>query len=234
MPRKFRLVPWLIVLLVISLSLNLLITLPTVIILSGSENLRFTFIEKAGRLLAQPRLIFLGDSLTLGGGNWSLRMGEPADFSVRTEGVSGGTILALQDSVDRSIAAKPEMIFLLGGTNDIVSRGFFGHSEEEVLQSGFESLTRYLLEIQEAGIEPVLTLVPHTQHPSHNEKIIAFNNRLRAFAAEHDIQVFDLNPDLAPDGLLQDQYALPDGVHLAPPAYEVWAAKARNLLKELK
>jgi len=234
MPRKSRLLPWLVVLLVISLGLNLFITLPTVLILAGSDNLRFTFIEKIGRKLSKPRLVFLGDSLTLGGGNWSLRLGNPADFSVRTEGVSGGTILALQNSVDRAIASKPERIFLLAGTNDIVGRDFFGRSEKEVLQDGYEHLSEYLLEIQEAGIDPILTLIPYTQHPGHNEKIAAFNARLRGFAAQHDIQVFDLNPELAPDGLLQERFALPDGVHLAPPAYEVWAAEARKLLNPVK
>ncbi|HEY4070436.1 MAG TPA: SGNH/GDSL hydrolase family protein [Sphingomicrobium sp.] len=166
-------------------------------------------------LVSRPmprRVVFMGDSITEG---WASRpfIGGHRNFVGR--GISGQTtpqmLLRFRSDV---IALKPEVVHIMGGTNDIA--GNTGPETQEEIVGYITSM----VELARAnGIKIVLASVPpaadfpwrHGLNPA--PKIRSLNARLKEFAARRNIAYVDYWRVLAsPDGAMKPQYS-GDGVH---------------------
>ena len=91
-----------------------------------------------------------------------------------------------------------------------------------------EKIVQWVEELRRAKITPVLaTVVPITaeragEKPEQLESLNAFNEALRKFGTEQDVQVLDLQAALAQNeesGVLAERFADDDGLHLQERAY---------------
>jgi len=80
-----------------------------------------------------------------------------------------------------------------------------------------------------AHIKPVVTLVTYSSYPDKKEAVTEFDHRLQKLCEEKGAVIVDLNPTLAPAGILLPQYTI-DGVHFKPAGYTVWVKKLHDAL----
>ena len=101
----------------------LCVALVMLIPFAANEQLRFQYMQTVLDYVAKvvpPRLVFLGDSNTAGGGNWGWRvLGNP--ISAINLGVSNYTIRQVAFMVPRAVEYRPSVVVIMAGTNDILA-----------------------------------------------------------------------------------------------------------------
>jgi len=115
--------------------------------------------------------------------------------------------------------SHPKYLHLLVGTNDVLAK-----IEPEVFKGKYADLLRQL-KSSESNL--IVTLIPMLKDSNNSPKVTAFNEKIIELKEQFDFQVIDLNPILAPRGVLLSEFTT-DGVHLSELAYEKWGA----LIKE--
>ncbi len=174
---------------------------------------------------SQPRIVMFGNSLVKKM-NWDELLG-------REDVVNRGVNVDLTDGmvarIDETIALRPKIIFIEGGINDIDNGIAPGH----ILSNYRELIKR----VKAAGIVPVLHAVNqvcdfYPDSKAVNSRIRGLNAGIRALAAETASPLIDLNPQLAPQGVLRPEFARGDGCHLSSKAYLIWKAEMLRVLAQ--
>lgn len=168
------------------------------------------------------KLVFLGDSLTKGG-DWQAWF--PGDDVVNL-GVGGDTTADVQARLDAVVAADPDSIVLLIGTNDFASK----RSVEQVVRA----VETILVDLRRMlpGVRLLLQSIAPRQ-PEFSDRIRDANRHLRQFAATVRAQYLDLWPALATDGILNPDFT-DDGLHLTQAGYDAWLDELRPGLERLR
>jgi lysophospholipase L1-like esterase len=168
-------------------------------------------------------VVFLGDSLTEAG-DWADWF---PDLNVLNFGVGGDTSEDVLNRLDSVVAAQPDEIVLLIGTNDL---GLRRNVESMVrnVQSTLVELRRQL---------PGSRLLVQSIMPRGREfadRIREANIHLRQFSATVHAQFLDLWPAMAlEDGELNPAYSA-DRLHLNEAGYEAWLSELRPALVRLR
>lgn len=163
----------------------------------------------------EPRVVFLGDSLTA---QWDLVASFPGKPYVNA-GVSGNTAEQMVVRFRRDVVAQgPTTVIVLAGINDI--GGMTGYRSNEEIESALQSICDLAAANRIAVV--IATLLPDrdpylVSHPM--ARIQAVNELVRAFAARRHLTLVDSYPVmLGPDGLL-DASVTTDGLHLNATGY---------------
>ncbi|MDR2800416.1 MAG: GDSL-type esterase/lipase family protein [Desulfovibrio sp.] len=176
-------------------------------------------------------VIFLGDSLTWRF-DWEGAFSGAPVLQVRNRGMDGDTTGGVLSRLARIIAARPDLLFLQIGINDLLS--FCQPPDEEELLPLFDrhrEIQRRLLNSLPALKLHVCSLIPVSLRfdasGGFNASIRAFNAMLEKEAREKEVPYIDLYTPLSDEkGGLARQFD-EDGVHLLPAAYKVWSAIVR-------
>jgi lysophospholipase L1-like esterase len=167
--------------------------------------------------------VFLGDSLTQDG-DWAAWF---PDVNAVNLGHSGDTTDAVLARLGEVVAAQPDEVLLLIGTNDLGTRQTVEHLVRNI-QSIMVDLRRDL-----PGARMLLqSILPRAREFA--EQIQTANIHLRQFAATVRAQYLDLWPALAnADGELNPAYS-EDRLHLNAAGYEAWLGELRPGLERLR
>lgn len=204
-----------------------MVTVPAIVLITNSASVRYTIYQNIlVHRLGNPQIVFIGDSITRGGGIWGWRIGE-YNLNVSNYGSNGFTTWQMH-ILAKSAAAKEHtrFVFVMAGTND-------PDKTMEGARKSFEDYRKLLEILIHAEITPVIQLTLHRKDGSAAEFINSLNQHLKQYAREHNITIIDLNQDLAPDGLLLEKYSL-DGIHLTEAAYKIWATRVKQVLNEIQ
>lgn len=157
-------------------------------------------------------VVMLGDSLT-DYGRWDELLPK---VRARNRGVSGDGSADLLARLEPVIASKPERVFLLIGTNDILRQ----IAPEDTAGTVGTIVSR----LKDAGAAVVVQSVIHLgrNFPSARAAVDTLNAQLATVAESEGAAFLDLNAALAPDGYLLPAYDWGDGVHLNGEGYLVW------------
>jgi lysophospholipase L1-like esterase len=112
----------------------------------------------------------------------------------------------------------------LAGTNDILQ-------DREI--SAVIGDVKGIIETLRAGTPPpriVVTLMPQTQAGDKSGLVAQFNESLRQLCQNYQIEMVDLNPQIAPQGVLLQEFTT-DGVHFSESAYNYWASSLKSVLQ---
>jgi lysophospholipase L1-like esterase len=182
------------------------------------------------------KIAFLGDSITQQGA------GSPSGYvrlvisgleanGVKAEaipaGISGHKSNQMLERLDRDvISKKPNWMTLSCGVNDV------WHGERGVPLDQYKTnITSIVDKAQAAGIKVMLltsTMIREDQTTPENQKLVAYNDFLRALAAEKKLPLADLNADMqaaikaAPPH--RGNLLTGDGVHMNPLGNQMMAA----------
>lgn len=162
--------------------------------------------------LVRPRFVLIGDSITAGGGaSWGWRLaGDP--LAAINLGVGGYTTRQVVDLAEAAAKYRARYLVFTAGTNDATSpldAGALSQSWQLLLQRGGDASL-------------IVTLAPLTLQPQLNARIGEIDKLETQWFAARGAKLVDLNPLLAPEGLIKRRYTT-DGVHFSDDAYRVWA-----------
>jgi lysophospholipase L1-like esterase len=211
----------------ISLMLNLVVSIPALILVAGSSSIQFDLYQNilAARF-GEPKIVFIGDSITRGGGVWAPKIGE-WNLNVWNWGHGGFTTRQIHHYAKR--ASEYESIryaFVMAGIND-PDKSAVG------AEKSFEDYKNILETLSASGITPVIQLTLYREKDKNPEFVSRLNELLKEYASTKNIPVIDLNAILAPENSLLPEYSR-DGVHLTQAAYAIWSNEIRKFLEQMK
>lgn len=173
--------------------------------------------------MTDNKVLFLGDSITAHG-DWQSWF---PDHNTLNFGVSGNTSDDIIDRLDEVVAADPDEVILLIGTNDLGTRQTVEHLVRNV-QSILVDLRRDL----PGSRMLVQSIMPRGR--DFADRIQEANIHLRQFCATVHAQYLDLWPALAlDDGELNPAFS-DDRLHLNDAGYQAWLTELRPGLERLR
>ncbi|MBL7766930.1 MAG: hypothetical protein JNJ58_12590 [Chitinophagaceae bacterium] len=122
---------------------------------------------------------------------------------------------------------NPKICFVEGGINDIA----IGIPKENTIRN----LNAILDTLNAHGVKAILhTVFPVAKsYPDAaliNEKVQAMNLDIQNLSNQKQVPLIDLYPLLSESGLLKDEYAQSDGIHLTAKAYLIWKKEIEKIL----
>lgn len=173
--------------------------------------------------MTDNNVLFLGDSITAHG-DWESWF---PDLNILNFGVSGDTSDDVINRLPAVVAADPDEVILLIGTNDLGTRHTVEHLVRNV-QSILVDLRRDL----PGSRMLVQSVMPRGREFS--DRIQEANIHLRQFSATVHAQYLDLWPALAlDDGELNPAFS-DDRLHLNDAGYQAWLSELRPGLERLR
>ncbi|SAS99110.1 GDSL-type esterase/lipase family protein [Klebsiella pneumoniae] len=156
--------------------------------------------------------IMLGDSITKSG-KWNDLL---PGYSVGNRGISGDDTTGMLDRIIDIEKAKPKVVFIMAGTNDITRNV----KPDTVAKNIILMATK----MKEKGITVVIqsTILSGEEKKYKNPSIASINNILKEFSKKSGTSYLDLNIYLSKNGLLKSEYTI-DGTHLTVEGYKVWS-----------
>lgn len=160
------------------------------------------------------KLVFLGDSLTVGayGGNWvTLVAAQLPQHDIINAGVGGDTIVNLRERTDSLLAVhQPDAVFVMVGGNDAVSyimpdTRLYYKSSKKILPDGIVTPNRFRTQYRDLltlllteRVQPLVGLAT----TEYNAELVAarrhYNQIARATANALDVPVCDLETAFMP------------------------------------
>jgi hypothetical protein len=167
-------------------------------------------------------IVFSGNSLTYGFPFEQL--GEQPFINHGVPGAFASTMLLQTESLHD---AKPAMLFLESGINDLLS----GSSADEVCRAWSALLDKLSAELGATRIVVQSVLPVNIQKPGIYEEIRKVNAFLYAECMKRGLVFIDIHTRLQQNGKLGIRFST-DGVHLTPDGYAVWVETIKPLLPQ--
>lgn len=160
-------------------------------------------------------IVMLGDSITAFG-DWTRLL---PGTNVGNHGIPGHGVSHVRNRIRTTVRAKPRIVFLMIGINDI-NRG-------KPVPAILHNYRELLKELSDGEILIVAQSILMTTRHKTNEKIGDANQQIADLCAQFtNCRYLDLNPVLAPDGMLMYTN---DGIHLTRNAYKRWSRAMAHL-----
>jgi len=211
-------------LIVFSLCLNLLVTIPALVLFFMSSSIQYTLYQNVlAPRFGSARIAFIGDSITRYGDIWGPKIGE-YNFNVWNFGHVGYTTRQMHSYLSEVLKQKPDIAFVMAGIND----------PDKSITGAYQSFKNYrfiLDSLINTGTEPVIQLTLYRKREKHPDFIDELNRLLVLYARQNNLTVIDLNPFLSREKSLLEKYSL-DGIHLTAAAYEVWSKEIKQVLNQ--
>lgn len=176
-------------------------------------------LNKAAHALTRvlpPDLVLVGDSITAFGPWWKL--GNP--LRTITLAQSRVELRQMVSQMWQAEAYRPRCIHFMGGSNDV--------GNPRLTDAAIVEDYRDLLgEVN--GTRLVVTLMPKQADPDVSDRIGWLNRVFRLLAESKGATVIDLNPIIAPRGVLERRFRI-DTTHFSAEAYRVWFGELRGVL----
>jgi lysophospholipase L1-like esterase len=182
------------------------------------------YVPQVGEALLPRRFAVLGDSLSAWvvepgsyrastRGSWPDRLEalDPELTLVRNAGVPGDLTYQMLPRIGNTLGSRPDVLFILGGTNDVAH-----HVRDSVV---IENIRQMVIEAKRRGATVVLLTIPPNNQANAADRrhYRTINEGIRALGDEQRVQVVDLYTALAtPSGDLPRAFVAADGLHLSP------------------
>ena len=191
-------------------------------------------------------IVCIGDSLTEGadlpvGHAWPSLVANALGADVVNRGIGGDTTQGILSRLyPEVIAARPDFVFILGGTNDL----WWGLETGMILGNLFS----VVFQARHHGITPVMGLPTPVDRPAAEkgdfsppmggydqfaEELSILMRQLAASAKESEVPVADFHaPFLLEGGAVDSGLFLEDGLHPNPKGHRIMAEHAVALFRE--
>jgi lysophospholipase L1-like esterase len=173
------------------------------------------------------KVVLLGDSITEGFKVDQYFPGRPfINRGIVADGIGVNTTGILYRLDNSIFDCNPSHIFILIGINDIAA----GRSQDTILRVYREVLTRIQTRLPKVKVYIISVLPCRGKYAHLNQPVLEFNAKLKPLAEEFKYNYLDLHALLKDEnGELREGFTA-DGLHLKPPAYDIWKKEIDNLL----
>jgi lysophospholipase L1-like esterase len=175
--------------------------------------------------MKSKKILLTGDSITA---SFDTRRLLP-EFKITNKGISGNHSAHLLKRLERDLLdSKPDIIFILIGTNDIAQ----GFTDKEILSniSSILEITAKYVKVKNIFINSILPT--RNNGPRPNKRITELNKRIKIIADELKVNYLDLHSSFVDETDQLKADLTDDGLHLNKKAYLMWTGFMKNLLKE--
>ena len=167
-------------------------------------------------------IVMFGNSITEGAA-WNELLNRP---DVINRGIIGDDTYRMLDRIDEVVAAKPKMLCLMAGINDLA---LYNHSVELT----HANILKIMDKVTAGKIKLLVfsTLYVHNR-PQVNSLVTDLNKKLQQTCKQRSVAYTDLNAVLGNQGELTKDLTT-DGVHLSAKAYKIWGAALSDTLNKM-
>lgn len=174
----------------------------------------------------KARIVFFGNSITFGAGNWSELLGREG---IVNRGIGGDNLPGMLNRLHQVYRLQPQYCFIMAGINDLYA--------DANVDTVFARYVQLIDSLQAKKIIPVIQSTLHVnpkwkRTEEKNPLVAKLNAMLRSLALRRSLEFIDVNSVVSRNGVLRDEYT-GDGVHLTPAAYAAWRELLEPLLDRL-
>lgn len=184
-------------------------------------------------------IVFIGNSITEGGKDWSAKFGIN---DIRNRGIAGDGTDGVLQRLDEIIYYKPKAVFILIGINDLFN---LHHKEDnrslkyDKIVPSTEYIAKNILKIAKKihRKSPATKIYVRTLLPSRREyikeDILEVNKIIKKNESKGYYEVIDLYTQFADANGELPKELTKDGVHLNEKGYEKWVDFEKPIVEEL-
>jgi len=194
-----------------------------------NEQFRYHLVQVFAHWLSKidnNTFLFIGDSLTSAGRNWSGISGSTIFQHINIAG-NGYITWQISTQAKKALDYKPAYCLVTAGTNDVYA-----------ISEGFETLTDFkkdyadlLLNFSGNSTKVIITLIPYWSDATKVPLIDSLNRIIKLVAENASIPYIDINPYVSIHGSLKPEMTV-DGVHLTPAAYLHWKNEINKVITQ--
>lgn len=172
-------------------------------------------------------IVFIGNSLTEQGGDWSIKFGIRG---VRNRGIAGDVTDGVLKRLDEIIYYKPKSVFLLIGVNDIFNlQSGGGITSADYIAANILKIAKKIQQGSPSTRMYVQTILPSTADLRVNTQII--NDLIKRNGQEGVYTTVDLHAQFIDNQGLMRQDLTTDGLHLNDRGYKVWTSLIDSMVR---
>ena len=184
----------------------------------GEGNYKKVIKEFKSNPLNYGDIVFLGNSITWGGKDWSKRLKHP---NIRNRGIGGDVTDGVLARIDEITYFKPKAVFLLIGINDLWNNNNPNDPSAEYIANNIIQIAQVInAETPKTKIY-VQTVLP-IEKEQYKTSILKVNEIIKANEKENPYQIVDLYSIFVNEnGLIRKELST-DGIHLNEKGYDAW------------
>ena len=195
----------------------------------GKKNYKKVIEEFKEKPLNLNDIVFLGNSITAGGNDWSERLNIS---NIKNRGIGGDTTDGVIARLDEIIYFKPKAVFLLIGINDLWNNP---QTDSSIKRIG-NNIHKIAINISQKSPKTIIyvqTVLP-VKKEIYKNQIISLNQIIKNNASNsNSYSVIDLYSIFVNDsGLIIDELSY-DGVHLNEKGYDHWVKFIKPIVDQL-
>ena len=179
--------------------------------------------------LGYENIVFLGNSITAGGKDWSKRLNYP---NIKNRGIGGDVTEGVLRRLDEITYYKPKAVFLLIGINDLWNTSPI----EPTVDYISKNIIRITQEIKKKSPKTkvfIQTILP-VEKQIYRVPINEINNFLKSEESINSYTIIDLHSAFVDDkGLIIEDF-FSDGIHLTEQGYNNWVKIIRLIVQSIK
>jgi lysophospholipase L1-like esterase len=184
----------------------------------GKENYKKMINKFKNNPLSYGDIVFLGNSITQGGNDWSKRLNYP---NIKNRGIGGDVTDGVLSRIDEIGYFKPKAVFLLIGINDLWNNGSPNKPSAEYIGSNIIKIIQAINAQTPKTKIYVQTVLP-IEKEEYRLNIIKVNEIIKAKEKENPYEIIDLYSIFVnQDGLIKKELST-DGIHLNEKGYDTW------------
>jgi lysophospholipase L1-like esterase len=168
--------------------------------------------------LKMGEIVFIGNSLTEQGGDWSVKFGIKG---IRNRGIAGDVTDGVLLRLEEIVYFKPKAVFLLIGVNDIFNlQGGGGIPSADYIANNILKIARKIQSGSPSTRIYVQTILPSTAELKLNTQLV--NDLITRNGSDGIYTTIDLHSAFLNDQGLMRADLTTDGLHLNDRGYKIW------------
>tara|TARA_A100000164_G_scaffold370901_1_gene397748 strand:- start:174 stop:923 length:750 start_codon:yes stop_codon:yes gene_type:complete len=223
---------------------------PDTIIKDQLEWQKDFYFKRIAEFKKQPigydKIVFLGNSITKGGGDWNEKLNTK---NIVNRGISGDYTDGVLMRLDEIIHYKPIAVFIMIGVNDFWNdNSGKSHLTPQYVATNVINICKNIKKISSSTEIFIQTILPvnNKQYlnvkkvdynflkpnysPTVNEQIIHTNTILKN---NKEFEVIDLHPLFLNNELILNSSLSSDGIHINDSGYQVWIKAIKAIIENL-